>query len=184
MAEKSTLNIVVDIERTSSPCGEMMTAGLVVLEHSLTRTFYGEFRPSPNAIWSEGAIQSTGITPEIAAKFPPKEETTHRLLAWLSEINPNGYPITTISDNPAFDMSPLWEVCYHFGNKSTPFGHSGRRIGDLFSGLIWDWQRGNEEWKKRYIPEGMHTHNVLDDALGNAHALIAIRAEYNLNIPL
>lgn len=183
MPKKPEMFCVVDTEWTSSPAGEMLTCGLVVLERGLQRSFYGEFRPSRSAIWDDEAIRVMQITPAMAGGFPTKERMTKHLLAWLEDINPNGESeITLVSDNPTFDIPPLWQVCYHFGNKSTPFGHSGRRIGDLYCGLVGKWG-ANKEWKSKYRPNSELNHNALDDALANAQALIAINDAFGLNIP-
>ena len=49
-----------------------------------------------------------------------------------------------------------------------PFGFSGRRIGDLYAGLVKDASKATE-WKKYRVTA--HTHNPVDDAKGNAEAL-------------
>ena len=45
---------------------------------------------------------------------------------------------------------------------------SGRRIGDLYAGLVKDASKATE-WKKYRVTQ--HTHNPADDARGNAEAL-------------
>lgn len=49
-------------------------------------------------------------------------------------------------------------------------GWSSRRIGDLYCGMMKDtWA----SWKK--LREAKHTHNPVDDAMGNAEALLKIK---------
>jgi len=66
----------------------------------------------------------------------------------------------------------------HAGLKN-PFGFSSRRVGDLHSGLKGDSPKASE-WKK--LRSTAHTHNALDDAMGNAQAVLTI-AGMGLKIP-
>ena len=61
-----------------------------------------------------------------------------------------------------------------------PFGFSARRIGDLYCGLVKHAGK-NSEWKHKYR-KTKHTHNPVDDAMGNAEALLAFRDELGLKI--
>jgi len=77
-------------------------------------------------------------------------------------------PITFVSDNPAYDFQ--WINFYfwrYFGGN--PFGHSGRRIGDLYAGLTGD-IHNTQRWKR--LRRIVHDHHPVHDALGNAEALI------------
>lgn len=92
------------------------------------------------------------------------KETFEAFWGWLKQVAPDG-PIF-ISDNPAYDWQ--WINFYfwrHFG--SNPFGHSARRIGDFYAGLRGDFRDSNG-WKKLRVTK--HTHNPVDDAMGNAEA--------------
>ena len=53
-----------------------------------------------------------------------------------------------------------------------PFGWSSRRIGDLFCGFYNDMFY---KWKKHRITS--HTHNPVDDAKGNAEALLYLKSQ-------
>jgi hypothetical protein len=52
-----------------------------------------------------------------------------------------------------------------------PFGHSGRRIGDFYAGPVGDFHN-TQKWKRlrRTKPD----HHPVNDALGNAEALIRL----------
>ena len=63
---------------------------------------------------------------------------------------------------------------------SNPFGFSARRIGDLYCGLMKDAGK-NSEWKRKYRMT-KHTHAPVDDAKGNAEALLAFRDKLGLKI--
>lgn len=73
-----------------------------------------------------------------------------------------------VSDNNGFDY--MWINHYfqlHLGRN--PFGPFSRRIGDFWAGLEMDWEE-HSEWKK--MRDTPHTHNPVDDAMGNAEALL------------
>jgi hypothetical protein len=52
-----------------------------------------------------------------------------------------------------------------------PFGHSARRIGDFYAGLLGDFQ-STQKWKR--LRRTKHDHHPVHDALGNAEALIRL----------
>ena len=96
---------------------------------------------------------------------------------WLSQ-NSKGRPIF-ISDNPAFDWQWInWYFHTYLGKN--PFGFSARRIGDLYCGMKMD-AGLNAEWKKLFRKTS-HDHNPVNDAKGNAEALLAMK-EMGLKIP-
>lgn len=71
-----------------------------------------------------------------------------------------------VSDNPAYDWQWInhgfW---HHYG--SNPFGHSARRIGDYYAGLVGDFNKASR-WKRLRITK--HDHNPVNDAMGNVEA--------------
>ena len=71
-----------------------------------------------------------------------------------------------ISDNPAYDF--MWIACtFDQAGMQNPFGYSGRRIGDIYSGAVKN-LKASSQWKRfRQTP---HTHNPVDDVTGNAEA--------------
>ncbi len=48
-----------------------------------------------------------------------------------------------------------------------PFGHSARRIGDFYAGLVGDFTDASS-WKKLRVT--VHDHNPVHDAMGNLEA--------------
>lgn len=82
---------------------------------------------------------------------------------WLKYFKP---PYKFVSDNPAYDWQ--WINCgFHSTLGRNPFGHSARRIGDFYAGLFNDFWVP-QDWKKLRITS--HTHNPVDDAMGNVEA--------------
>ena len=75
------------------------------------------------------------------------------------------------SCNVAFDWQFINYYFHRFLGRN-PFGFSGRRIGDLYAGLVKDASKASE-WKKYRVTK--HTHNPVDDARGNAEALRKFR---------
>ena len=108
--------------------------------------------------------------------FDGPAEVMQKFKLWIFE-NSKNQPIF-ISDNLAFDWQWI-NYYFHYFTGSNPFGFSGRRIGDLYAGLVKDYFKGSE-WKK--FRQTSHTHNPVDDAKGNAEALLKIR-EIGLKFP-
>lgn len=77
-----------------------------------------------------------------------------------------------ISDNPAYDWQFINYYFHKYGIRNS-FGFSGRRIGDLYCGMKMDASL-NSEWKKK-LRKTVHDHNPLNDAIGNAEALLAMK---------
>ena len=72
-----------------------------------------------------------------------------------------------VSDNPAYDF-PWINYHFHYLFGSNPFGHSARRIGDFYAGLVGDFYKSND-WKHLRITK--HDHNPVHDAMGNVEAV-------------
>ena len=80
------------------------------------------------------------------------------------------------SDNPAFDWQWINHGFAEAGIRN-PFGFSARRIGDLYAGL--KKSPGNSQGWKKYRKTS-HDHDPLNDALGNAEAMLAILEQNEL----
>jgi hypothetical protein len=107
----------------------------------------------------------SGFTREQHLAFDDPKAVMENFAAWL-EQQTKGRPIF-VSDNVAYD----WQFINYYFHRfvgHNPFGFSGRRIGDLYAGLVRDASKATE-WKKYRVTA--HTHNPVDDARGNAEAL-------------
>jgi hypothetical protein len=71
---------------------------------------------------------------------------------------------------------------FHKYTGNNPMGFSARRIGDLYCGLVKD-AGANRDWKQKYRIT-KHTHNPVDDAKGNAEAILAFKNKLGLKIHL
>lgn len=95
------------------------------------------------------------------------EDIFNEFQQWLNSF---GQRHSAISDNPAFDL--MWMNCffdkYGSGDNKSLLGYSGRRIGDLYAGKKNKFKDHNgwKMWRKT-----AHTHNPVDDCLGNLQAL-------------
>ena len=169
----------VDVEANGPAPGlfSMTAIGLVAVRGDLSDTFYAEFQPLVGAGCLKEALAVGGMSMEYLAEHGSDAGDIMRDLAsWLEETS-SGRPVF-VADNPGFDFG---FVTYYFtmlGMKN-PFGHSARRIGDMYSGLKRDSFLASE-WKS--LRQTEHTHNALDDAIGNAQALLAMR-EMGLKMP-
>ena len=164
--------IIVDVE-SDGPCPDlysMVCFGAVCL-NDLSKTFYGKTAPISNQYIKE-ALNVSGYTRFEHKEFPEPKETMIEFKNWLESVDKK--PIF-ISDNPAFDWQWINYYFHRYIGKN-PFGFSARRIGDIYSGLVHDMRKSNE-WKR--FRKTKHTHNPVDDAIGNAEALLEMK-KFNL----
>lgn len=160
--------IVVDVESDGPvpPEFSMICFGAVLVEPSLNRTFYGEVAPiSERTNLAAAAI--SGISRAKHETFEDPATVMTRFAEWI-KTNSTGRPIF-VSDNPAFD----WQWINYYFHKYTdtnPFGYSARRIGDLYCGLT---KNAYAKWK--HLRKTRHDHNPVNDAIGNAEALLTMK---------
>lgn len=82
--------------------------------------------------------------------------------AWLHQFG----DVKFVSDNPAYDWQFI-NYYFHYFLTRNPFGHSARRIGDYYAGLVGNF-RAKQNWKRLRVTK--HTHHPVDDAMGNVEA--------------
>jgi hypothetical protein len=158
------ISVDVEADNTSPASGSMVCFGAVIV-NDFTKTFYGQ-TASIIQKYNPEALAISGFSREEHEKFEDPQLVMARFRLWVFENSPSR-PIF-VSDNPAFDWQ--W-INYYFDlyDIKNPFGFSARRIGDLYCGLVKDASK-NHEWKKKYR-RTKHTHNPVDDAMGNAEAI-------------
>ena len=162
---------VVDVEADGPAPALYSMVNFAVVEVSkkgVGRHFYGECAPIVDA-YIPDALAVSGFTREQHLAFERPESLIPRLAAWLIEVNGPGR-CSLVSDNPAFDYQFMNYYLWRYANCN-PFGHSARRIGDFHAGLMQDFF-ARQSWKK--LRKTAHTHHPLDDARGNAEALVIL----------
>lgn len=169
--------IVVDVEADGAIPHKysMVCFGAIVVEPGLSKTFYGKTKPISDESNAQ-ALAVSGFSREEHLTFDDPKEVMMKFKDWIAE-NSKGRPVF-ISDNLAFDWQWI-NYYFHYFIGENPFGFSGRRIGDLYTGLVKDFFAGSK-WKR--FRQTAHTHNPVDDAKGNAEALLKIR-EMGLKFP-
>lgn len=160
--------IVVDVESDGGIIGKnsMVCFGAVIVdkEGKLDKTFYGKLKPISDS-YNPEALAISGFTREEHEKFDNPALVFQDFHAWIIANNEGGNPVL-ISDNNGYDSS--WINWYFLTYRGTnPFGWSSRRIGDMYAGFMND---AKYQWKKHR--KTSHTHHPVDDAKGNAEALL------------
>ncbi len=158
--------VIVDVESDGPIPAEfsMVCFGAVLFNDRLDQDFYGRIRPISERFIPE-ALAVSGFTREQHLAFEDPKTVMESFAQWLDQ-HTKGRPVF-VSDNLAYDWQFINYYFHRFLGKN-PFGFSGRRIGDLYAGLVKDASKATE-WKK--FRRTAHTHNPVDDARGNAEAL-------------
>lgn len=169
--------IMVDIESDGPIPGDysMICFGAVLVDEKLDRTFYGKLKPISEQ-FDPKALSISGFSREETLEFEDPKTVMTNFKTWIQE-NSKGRPVF-ISDNNGFDWMFICWYFHHFIGEN-PFGYSSRRLADLYCGLEKD---TFAKWK--HLRKTVHTHNPVDDAMGNAEVLVLMKNEMDLKISL
>jgi DNA polymerase III epsilon subunit-like protein len=170
--------VMVDVETDGEIPGDfsMIEIGAVVVRPGLKDTFHGQLRPISDR-WNPEALKVSGHTREQTLTFGDPTDVLTWFETWLKEQNV-GKRLMFISDNNGFDfMFASWYFWRFLGRN--PFGHSSTNLGSLYKGLIKDTYKNF-----KHLRLTRHTHNPVDDAMGNAEALLHMKESLGLNIAL
>jgi hypothetical protein len=156
--------VFVDVEayKGCPMIGRMTEFGAV--EHKTRKTFHGkilESVPDPANPVVPIPVQ-TGLTHE--EYYAIAKPTFVQFAAWLKSVS-SGRPIF-VSDNPAYDFQWINDG-FLVTLGENPFGHSARRLGDFYAGLMSNFFQ-KQDWKRLRVTP--HTHHPVDDAMGNVEA--------------
>ena len=161
--------IMVDVESDGPIPGDysMICFGAIVVEPSLEKTFYGKLKPISEK-WIPEALAVSGFSREETFLFDDPEKVMSSFAAWI-EDNSVGHP-RFVSDNNGYDWQFVNWYFHHFIGKN-PFGHSSSNLGSLYKGFVKDMFTNFKHLRKT-----RHTHHPVDDARGNAEALLEMKA--------
>lgn len=169
---------MVDVEADGPHPGtySMIEVGAVRIEHKLSTTFYGQLHPITDNYLDE-ALDVVGYSREETMQFDDPEQVMSAFRNWVVDHTTDSRPIF-MADNVGFDWQFVNWYFHHFLGDN-PFGHSGEDLGSLFKGA----ERTMFE-NFKHLRETEHTHNPVDDAMGNAEALLTIIDDYDIDFPL
>jgi hypothetical protein len=162
--------IMIDVESDGPIPGDysMICFGAIVVKPSLQKSFYGKLKPISDK-WFPEALAVSGFTREETLQFADPKTVMDQFNSWI-EANSSGRPFF-ISDNNGFDWQFINWYFHHFlGNN--PFGHSSSNLGSLYKGLVKD-----AFTNFKHLRKTKHTHHPVDDARGNAEALLQMKED-------
>lgn len=169
--------VMVDIEADGPIPGDysMVCFGAVIVEPELERTFYGQLKPISEK-WMPEALAVSGFTREETEAFDEPKLVMESFANWLRRESSG--PPRFISDNNGFDWQFINYYFHHFLEKN-PFGHSSTNLGSLYKGVV---KNVYENFK--HLRATKHTHHPVDDAVGNAEAMLRMVEEHELKAEL
>ena len=160
--------IMVDVEADGPFPGDysMVCFGAVVVREGLDQTFYGQLRPVSDK-WIPEALAVSGFSREQTLAFDDPAVGMGAFARWVKEKS-KGRPLF-ISDNNGFDWQFVNWYLWRF-TGGNPFGHSSTNLGSLYKGLVQDTFQNF-----KHLRQTTHTHHPVDDAKGNAEALLEMK---------
>lgn len=167
--------VMVDIEADGPIPGDysMVCFGAIIVEPLLSRTFYKKLKPIPKK-WDPEALKISGFSREETLNFDSPKTVTASFDKWLTD-NLKGRRIF-ISDNNGFDWQFINWHFHHFLGRN-PFGFSSMNLGSLYKSIVKDTSKTFKSLRKT-----KRTRHPVDDAKGNAGALLAMNEKYDLNL--
>jgi hypothetical protein len=167
--------IMVDVETDGPIPGDysMISFGAVLVDEQLDKTFYGQLKPISENFIPE-ALAVSRHSREETLKFDEPAIVMTAFSKWI-ETNSKDRSIF-ISDNNGFDWMFICWYFHHF-TGTNPLGHSSQNLGSLYKGIQKDVFANFKHLRKT-----KHTHHPVDDAKGNAEALLTMKNELGLKI--
>ena len=144
----------------------MICFGAVIVEPALDRTFYGQLKPISDKFIPE-ALAVSGFSRQDCLAFPDPKPVMEQFKQWL-QANSRGR-LLFISDNNGFDWQFINWYFHHFLGEN-PFGFSSTNLGSLYKGMEKD-----TFTSFKHLRDTKHTHHPVDDARGNAEALLKMK---------
>lgn len=160
--------IMVDIESDGPIPGDysMICFGAVIVEPGLERSFYGRLKPISSDYIPE-ALAVSGFSRDDTESFDDPKQVMIQFRDWLAAQTTGR--LMFVSDNNGFDWQFINWYFHHFVGAN-PFGFSSTNLGSLYKGMQKDTFTNFKHLRKT-----KHTHHPVDDAKGNAEALLAMK---------
>ena len=160
--------IMVDVESDGPIPGDysMICFGAVIVEIGLKRTFYGKLQPISDKFIPE-ALAVSGFSREECLTFDEPRVVMEQFRDWLATEGKGR--LMVVSDNNGFEWQFINWYFHHFTGKN-PFGFSSTNLGSLYKGMQKD-----TFVNFKHLRKTRHTHNPVDDAMGNAEALLQMK---------
>jgi hypothetical protein len=179
---------VVDVETDGPDTTQhsMFWFGAVVLTEGLDETFEGRMHPIHDT-YLAAAQAVSGQSREEVLTWPAPELVMPAFAEWILDHTRPGTTPQVWSDNNGYDLKWLNLYLDRFTEHSNLLGHSSRNLSDRHKGLVEGTRFAGTPLPKRLRKsfKGLrvtpHDHNPVNDALGNAEALLALRA-FGLNV--
>ena len=153
----------------------MVSFGTILVKPGLDVSFEGRLHPVSETFVPE-SLAVSGLSRAETLGFPEPRAVMDEFARWIAE-HTIGRPMF-VSDNNGFDWQFInWYFHEFVGNN--PFGHSSTNLGSLYKGLVKDTKKNF-----KHLRRSKHTHNPLDDARGNAEAMLYMRDVLGLEIDL
>jgi hypothetical protein len=168
---------MVDVE-ADGPCPglySMVSFGAILVKPGLDVTFHGRLRPVSDK-FVPAALAVSGVSRSETLAYPEPRGVMEEFGRWIAK-HTSGRPMF-VSDNNGFDWQFInWY--FHALVGQNPFGHSSTNLGSLYKGVVKDMKPNF-----KHLRRAKHTHDPVDDARGNAEALLHMRDQLGLKIEL
>jgi DNA polymerase III epsilon subunit-like protein len=183
MSDTTWFSVDIEADGPYPPTYSMLSIGVVKVDKELKTTFYRELRPIGTWVDLEAMAVNGLDRDKLLKEGSAPRDALHDLADWLAE-NTNGRPVM-VSDNPLFDGQFI-NYYFHYWFGENPFGHSAKRIGDMWLGIKSFSNHRNDyiyikDWHE--LIDTPHDHNALNDAIGNAEAILEMQNRYGLKVP-
>jgi DNA polymerase III epsilon subunit-like protein len=169
--------VMVDIEADGPIPGDysMVALGAVIVEPALERRFSVRLKPISEK-WVPDALAVSGFSREQTLAFGDPAVGMTSFRDWLA-TEVRGQP-RFVSDNNGFDWQFVNWYFHHYLGRN-PFGFSSINLGSLYKGLVRDMAPNF-----KHLRRTKHTHDPVDDAVGNAEAMLTMVQEMGLKAKL
>ena len=160
--------VMVDVEADGPIPGDysMVCFGAVLVKEGLDQTFYARLKPISDK-WIPDALAISGFSREQTLAFDDPAAVMAAFADWVRAKTK--HKAFLISDNNGFDWQFISWYFWHFTGDN-PFGHTSTNLGSLYKGMV-----GDTFQNFKHLRKTANTHNPLDDAMGNAEALLEMK---------